>query len=257
MSKRGYIPGDYWAVCDRCGFEYRNSRLVTEEWTGLRVCRKCVDPKPIYPTQEPDRVAVPIPRPENDTIANDADYQYYGPNLFPDPWIDPDNNSLWSAGTNSQQHVYAEYYSKKIDATTSEITVFGLEIDSTYKVSASIWSSANSSKVYFNGVETDLFDLIGTKQWISESELYSATSTELTITFDAGTETIYIDNIYVQLEESRVLSSADIIANKAPSTVNDGVIGTTINFFSFAGHDDFNSRGFGSDSSGGIFIKGA
>lgn len=32
-----YIPGDPWAICDRCGFRFRHSQ-TRKEWTGLRVC---------------------------------------------------------------------------------------------------------------------------------------------------------------------------------------------------------------------------
>lgn len=40
----GYIPGDPWAICQRCGFKVRLS-TIRPEWTGLRVCRKCWDPR--------------------------------------------------------------------------------------------------------------------------------------------------------------------------------------------------------------------
>jgi hypothetical protein len=33
-----YIPGDFWRICDRCGFKVRSSRTA-KEWTGLMVCR--------------------------------------------------------------------------------------------------------------------------------------------------------------------------------------------------------------------------
>lgn len=37
-----YQAGKWKAVCDRCGFESLNTALSLE-WTGLRVCRKCLD----------------------------------------------------------------------------------------------------------------------------------------------------------------------------------------------------------------------
>jgi hypothetical protein len=33
-----YEHGQWLAVCDRCGFEYK-ARQLSREWTGLRVCR--------------------------------------------------------------------------------------------------------------------------------------------------------------------------------------------------------------------------
>jgi len=37
-SNAGYIPGDHWATCQRCGFDRRHSDMA-KEWTGLIVCR--------------------------------------------------------------------------------------------------------------------------------------------------------------------------------------------------------------------------
>lgn len=32
-----YIPGDFWRICDRCGFRYRASQTF-KTWDGLYVC---------------------------------------------------------------------------------------------------------------------------------------------------------------------------------------------------------------------------
>lgn len=37
-----YIPGQWNAICDRCGFQFKNIAL-REEWTGLRVCKGCFE----------------------------------------------------------------------------------------------------------------------------------------------------------------------------------------------------------------------
>jgi hypothetical protein len=34
-----YIPGDFWRICDRCGFSYRSSQTF-KTWDGLYVCRE-------------------------------------------------------------------------------------------------------------------------------------------------------------------------------------------------------------------------
>lgn len=39
-----YSPGAK-GVCQRCGFTYKLSQ-IKKEWTGLRVCPECRDPKP-------------------------------------------------------------------------------------------------------------------------------------------------------------------------------------------------------------------
>jgi hypothetical protein len=42
-----------WGICPRCGFKVRLSAL-RREWTGLRVCGKCHDPRP--PDTKPPKV---------------------------------------------------------------------------------------------------------------------------------------------------------------------------------------------------------
>jgi hypothetical protein len=42
---RNYLVLGKWnVICDRCGFEYKNDEL-REEWTGLRTCKACWEPK--------------------------------------------------------------------------------------------------------------------------------------------------------------------------------------------------------------------
>lgn len=40
----GFQPGNYWAVCDRCGFDYR-IRELRMTWDGLLVCEKDWEPR--------------------------------------------------------------------------------------------------------------------------------------------------------------------------------------------------------------------
>lgn len=40
----GYIPGDHWNTCQRCGFDIRNSETL-QEWNGLKVCKQCWEPR--------------------------------------------------------------------------------------------------------------------------------------------------------------------------------------------------------------------
>jgi hypothetical protein len=45
MSKSrnpGYVGGDHWETCDRCGQAFRSSQMKTQ-WDGLRVCQKDYD----------------------------------------------------------------------------------------------------------------------------------------------------------------------------------------------------------------------
>ena len=62
-----FAPG----ICDRCGDKHKLNDLKLE-WTGLKVCDECFDPKdPLeFPTNFPtDPEAVENPRPDNETEA--------------------------------------------------------------------------------------------------------------------------------------------------------------------------------------------
>lgn len=65
MSQPGYIPGDFWRICDVCGIRYRASQ-TRMRWDRLMVCEK--DWEPRHPQDNvrarPDRMAVPNPRPD-------------------------------------------------------------------------------------------------------------------------------------------------------------------------------------------------
>lgn len=60
-----YVPGDFWRICDVCGFKTRSS-LTFKRWDGQIVCEAD------YETRHPqdfvrgrrDRQSVPDPRPE-------------------------------------------------------------------------------------------------------------------------------------------------------------------------------------------------
>jgi len=53
-----YVKGE----CQRCGFK-RNLRDMTKEWTGLRVCKSCKDPKPDEMKPVPRLRPEGLPRP--------------------------------------------------------------------------------------------------------------------------------------------------------------------------------------------------
>ena len=65
MSHEGYHPGDFYRICDVCGFKKRASE-TSKRWDGLMVCRE--DWEPRHPQDnvraKHDRMIVPQPRPE-------------------------------------------------------------------------------------------------------------------------------------------------------------------------------------------------
>lgn len=65
MSGEGYIAGDFWRICDSCGFKMRQSQTA-KRWDGLIVCRAtCFEDR--HPQEFvqgiADRQAVTDPRP--------------------------------------------------------------------------------------------------------------------------------------------------------------------------------------------------
>lgn len=62
-----------YGVCDRCGFKKYLDQL-RREWTGLRVCGPCHDPRPADtrpPRVKPEGVPLPNARPEPPPIYRD------------------------------------------------------------------------------------------------------------------------------------------------------------------------------------------
>ena len=64
-----YAKGQWKVCCDRCGFDKLSSEL-RKEWTGLRVCHECWEPR--HPQDfvrgVPDDQTVPWARPEPEPI---------------------------------------------------------------------------------------------------------------------------------------------------------------------------------------------
>jgi ribosome-binding protein aMBF1 (putative translation factor) len=60
-----FTPGQWNAVCDRCGTTHKNVDL-RQEWTGLRVCSDCYDPRhpQDYLRGKADHQAPPWTRPK-------------------------------------------------------------------------------------------------------------------------------------------------------------------------------------------------
>jgi hypothetical protein len=64
-----YVKGQWKACCDRCGF-IRLSSELRKEWTGLRVCHECWEPR--HPQDlvrgVPDDQTIPWARPEAEPV---------------------------------------------------------------------------------------------------------------------------------------------------------------------------------------------
>lgn len=68
-----YVNGAWNAICDRCGFECKSYQL-SQEWTGLMVCKDCWEPRHPQDTIKgvPDRQALPWTRPEPADVFHEA-----------------------------------------------------------------------------------------------------------------------------------------------------------------------------------------
>ena len=62
-ARNYYVPGDWNAVCDRCGFKFKASEL-REDWQGLRVCEEDYEERhPLdFLRAKPDKIFVPWTR---------------------------------------------------------------------------------------------------------------------------------------------------------------------------------------------------
>jgi hypothetical protein len=65
-----YVSGQWNAICDRCGFQYKSAELRLE-WTGFRVCSSCFEsrhPQDFLKVRS-ERGGVPWSRPEQSPIS--------------------------------------------------------------------------------------------------------------------------------------------------------------------------------------------
>ena len=78
-----YASGKYAiAICDRCGFRYKNTQL-RKEWTGFRVCSECYEPKERQLEPLPhvsDAQALRNPRPQSDFTSGSGVVRTIDPN---------------------------------------------------------------------------------------------------------------------------------------------------------------------------------
>jgi len=60
-----YFPGDYWMICDICGFKKRKSQM-RKDWQGLMVCEKDFEMRhpQDFVKSRVEKTSVPIARPE-------------------------------------------------------------------------------------------------------------------------------------------------------------------------------------------------
>lgn len=76
-----YKKGEWNAICDRCGFEYKSDQIV-KEWNGLRVCKSCYESRhpQDYVRGVKDDQSVPWTRSESTDIETDTS-----------GWVTPDS----------------------------------------------------------------------------------------------------------------------------------------------------------------------
>lgn len=82
-----YIAGAPWGICDRCAGKYRlygAPDCLRTEWTGLKVCFTCWDPRPpemTPPKVWPEGVGIPNAKPEPPNIFVDVPAPYPPPEV--------------------------------------------------------------------------------------------------------------------------------------------------------------------------------
>lgn len=75
IKRTHYVPGDWNAICDVCGFKFKASQLM-KRWDGLMVCREDFETRHPQDFMRPikENIAVPWtrPRPEGNTITDEV-----------------------------------------------------------------------------------------------------------------------------------------------------------------------------------------
>lgn len=94
-----YQAGRPYAICDRCDRKKRLDELKSE-WTGLKVCDQCWDPRPVHLTapriNPAEGAAIPGARPETIQTADDEDIDIP---LNDGTYASPDGVTSWSNGS--------------------------------------------------------------------------------------------------------------------------------------------------------------
>lgn len=94
----GFRSGDYWVVCDRCGFDYRNSQIKVQ-WDGLTVCNRCWEPRhpQDFVRAVKDTIAPqgPVRTPPTETFVTGTEATTGEPQGLPRPSHPPPQNQ-WS-----------------------------------------------------------------------------------------------------------------------------------------------------------------
>ena len=70
-----FVLGEWNVLCDRCGIQFKASQLK-DEWTGLKVCSECWEPRHPQDLARIPRTekAPPWTRPEPGDTEVDVDY---------------------------------------------------------------------------------------------------------------------------------------------------------------------------------------
>lgn len=120
-----YVHGDWNAICDRCGFEFKASKL-REEWNGLMVCSQCWEPR--HPQDflrgVPDDPSVPWTRPDTDADTSATDVAGNSISTVNSITLLDDETYSYVYGTD---HPIVEYYTEVTGARTFGISNTGTE----------------------------------------------------------------------------------------------------------------------------------
>ncbi len=69
-----YVHAQPYGICDRCGFKFRLKAMRTE-WTNLKVCGDCYDPRPEHldPPYITPNEGAPLPNSRPDELIEASD----------------------------------------------------------------------------------------------------------------------------------------------------------------------------------------
>ncbi len=105
MTIQGFKLGTWWAICDRCGWKYKNTQLHKEPHTDLMVCSPCLDKRNPQDYARILRVEKSIPwsRPDPDEVADSPDCN----TLTDTPYVNvfPSNFTIYKGFSTGPVHI--------------------------------------------------------------------------------------------------------------------------------------------------------
>jgi hypothetical protein len=206
----GYIAGDHWVECSRCGFDYRQSHMK-REWTGVIVCQECWEPRhpqDFVRATEDDQTAKGLVNPQStenyiettfgETPWDISTAQYDSKSLDVsteafNPWglaFSSDGTKAYVVGT-TDDTIYQYTLSTAWDISTGSYASKSLSVASEDGSPISLFFSSDGTKAYILGFSNDtIYQYTLSTAWDISTGSYASKS------FDVSSQTTLPYSLY-------------------------------------------------------------